>query len=37
MISYIITIYLPIRLNPRGGRQMAIQAYQVLRGLVETK
>ena len=29
--------YLPIRLNPRGGRQTGIPEYQVLRGLVENK
>ena len=32
-----IYLYLPICLNPRGGRQTGIQEYQVLRGLVETK
>ena len=31
------SIYLPLRLNPRGGRQTGIPEYQVLRGLVETK
>ena len=32
-----VSIYLPIRLNPRGGRQTGIPEYQVLRGLVEIK
>ena len=32
-----LSIYLPIRLDPRGGRQTGIPEYQVLRGLVETK
>ena len=32
-----LSIYLPIRLKPRGGRQTGIPEHQVLRGLVETK
>ena len=36
-LQHTLSIYLPIRLNPRGGRQMGIPEYQVLRGSVETK
>ena len=28
--------FLPLHLNPRGGHQMGIPEYQVLRGLVES-
>ena len=34
---YLSIFYLPIHLNPRGGRQTGIPEYQVLRGLVEIK
>ena len=36
-IDIYLSIYLPIHLNPRGGRQTGIPEYQVLRGLVEIK
>ena len=32
-----LSIFLPLRLNPRVGRQTGILEYQVLRGLVEQR
>ena len=37
LFVFYLSIYLPIHLNPRGGRQTGIPEYQVLRGLVEIK
>ena len=37
LIGILLSLFLPLRLNPRGGHQTDIPEYQVLRRLVGTK